>query len=82
MFGGHRLRDRLFGVISDGRLYFRTDDRSRGDYTSRGMSALQPPAHRPRGSQTVDRNFEVPVDVLEDPALLVEWAQRAAAAER
>lgn len=82
MFGGHGfwLDGRFFGVISEGRLYFRTDEESRRDYLERGMGALQP-QHRPRGPKTVDRNFEVPADVLEDAALLVRWAKRAASAE-
>jgi DNA transformation protein len=83
MFGGIGLymEDAFFCVISEGRTYFRTDDESRSDYTSRGMEALQP-RHRPRGKHTVDRNFEVPPDVLSDTELLREWAQRAAAARR
>jgi DNA transformation protein and related proteins len=79
MFGGHGLYldGRFFGVISDGRLYFRTDEASRQRYLERGMPALQP-KHRPRGPRTVDRNFEVPAAVLEDAAELVEWARQAA----
>jgi DNA transformation protein len=84
MFGGHGLYldDRLFGVISDGGIYFRTDEQSRHEYTARGMRALPPPDRRPRGPRTVDRNFEVPPEVLEDPDELATWARRAAAAER
>jgi TfoX/Sxy family transcriptional regulator of competence genes len=84
MFGGKGLYfdGTFFGVIFDGVLYFRTDDESRADYTSRGMPALQPPAHRPRGSKTVDRNFQVPPEVLADASLLREWAVRSAQAKR
>jgi DNA transformation protein len=84
MFGGRGLYlgDRFFGTIYGGVLYFRTDEEIRADYTSRGMPALQPPPHRPRGPKTVDRNFQVPPDVLADAALLREWALRAAAAKR
>ncbi|HEY8172974.1 MAG TPA: TfoX/Sxy family protein [Dehalococcoidia bacterium] len=83
MFGGYGLYlgDRYFGVIFDGRVYFRTDATTRDAYTSRGMSALQP-SHRPRGPKTVDRNFEVPPDVLQDSAVLSAWALQASAAER
>ena len=84
MFGGHGLNldGRFFGIVSDGRIYFRTDEASRSEYLDRGMTALQPPAGRPRGRGTVDRNFEPPPEVLGDPELAVEWARRAAAAER
>ena len=83
MFGGWGLymEDRFFGVLNDEKLYFRTDERSRSDYTSRGMIALQP-KFRPRGPRTVDRNFEVPPDVRADDALLRAWAIRAAESER
>jgi DNA transformation protein len=81
MFGGYGfyMEDAFFAVVSDGRLYFRTDDESREAYRARGMQALQP-RHRPRGKRTVDRNFEVPPDVLDDATLLREWAMRAAGA--
>ena len=84
MFGGRGLylEDKFFGTINDGKLYFRTDEESRSDYQKRGMTALQPPKHRPRGPKTVDRNFEVPPEVLADQALLKEWAIRAAQAKR
>ena len=72
---------RFFGIITDGVLYFRTDEESRGEYLERGMPAFQP-KYRPRGPKTVDRNFEVPAEVLADETLLKEWALRAARAER
>jgi DNA transformation protein len=81
MFGGYGLylEDAFFGVISEGRLYLRTDEASRADYVARGMPALQP-KHRPRGPRTVDRNFEAPPDVVSDRELLREWALRASRA--
>lgn len=83
MFGGYGLylEGAFFGVIDEGRLYFRTDDDSRPDYVDRGMTALQP-KHRPRGPKTVDRNFEVPPDVMADASTLRSWALRAANARR
>ncbi len=83
MFGGWGLymEDRFFGVLNDGRLYFRTDDQSRGEYTSRGMQALQP-RFRPRGPKTVDRNFEVPQEVRADDDMLRAWAVQAAECTR
>jgi DNA transformation protein len=83
MFGGKGLYfdGKFFGVIFDGVLYFRTDDESRADYTSRKMPALQP-KYRPRGPKTVDRHFQVPADVQAKPARLRRWALRAAKARR
>jgi DNA transformation protein len=78
MFGGFGLYlgGVFFGVISDGKLYFRTNETSRADYLKRGMPSLQP-RYRPRGPKTVDRNFQVPAEVLGDATLLREWAIRA-----
>jgi DNA transformation protein len=83
MFGGKGLYfgGTFFGVIFDGVLYFRTDGETRAAYIERGMAAYQP-THRPRGPKTVDRNFQVPPDILADPALLCDWALRAAKARR
>jgi DNA transformation protein len=78
MFGGRGLylEGGFFGLIYDGKVYFRTDAESRHDYLARGMTAFQPPG-RPPGPRTVGRNFEVPADVLDDAALLRAWALRA-----
>jgi TfoX/Sxy family transcriptional regulator of competence genes len=83
LFGSRGLYNegRFFGFISDGRLYFHTDATTRADYLARDMPAFQPPG-RPRGPRTVDRNFEVPMDVVSDPGALVEWAAKAIAASR
>ncbi|HEU4402334.1 MAG TPA: TfoX/Sxy family protein [Candidatus Polarisedimenticolia bacterium] len=75
MFGGHGLYwgDRFFGIIFRGRLYFRTDETTRAAFVERGMSPF-----RPRPRQTLHPYYEVPVEVIEDPEALVEWARRAA----
>ncbi len=76
MFGGHGLyaRGHFFGIVYDGSLYFKTDDTTRAEYERRGMQSF-----KPREGQTLGRYFEVPADVLESPAELVEWAERAVA---
>jgi DNA transformation protein len=83
LFGGYGLylEGVFFGVISEGMLYFRTDEASRPEYVREGMRALQPKG-RPRGPKTVDRNFTVPAGVVADPVKLKEWALRASAASR
>lgn len=77
MFGGHGLyrEDVFFGIVHDGRLYFRTDETSRADYLARGM-----PPFRPSPKQTLKNYFEVPVDIIESPRRLQQWASRAAGA--
>ena len=83
LFGlqGLYLDGQYFGFVTNGAVYFRTDEESKSDYVARGMKAFQP-ANRPRGPKTVDRNFTVPQDVLDDEELVSEWALRAAEAAR
>jgi DNA transformation protein and related proteins len=63
MFGGHGLywRDVIFGMVFRERLYFKVDDRSKGDYVSRGMGPF-----RPNERQTLKSYLEVPPEILDD----------------
>ena len=74
MFGGWGLyRGRtFFGILFKGRLYFKTDERSRIAYVERGM-----PPFRPSTKQTLKTYYEVPAEVLEEPEELAAWAERA-----
>lgn len=74
MFGGHGLyRDEtFFAIVHRGTLYFRTDPDSREEYLARGMQPF-----RPNPKQTLQRYYEVPSEVLEDPETLAQWARRA-----
>ncbi len=76
MFGGYGLYhgDAFFGIIHDGRLFFKTSDATRPEYEERGMGPF-----RPNPGQTLKSYYEVPVDVLEDDEELAHWALRAAA---
>lgn len=78
MFGGYGLfRDQVFfGVIHQGRLYFKTDAQSEVAYRERGMDYFHP---GPR--MYLKHHFEVPPDVLEDAEQLAVWARRALAAK-
>lgn len=74
MFGGYGLYAGgiFFGLIFKGRLYFKTDDDSRRNYTERGMKPF-----RPNPRQTLKTYYEVPLDVLEDAESLTAWARQA-----
>ena len=78
MFGGYGLYSGqiFFGIIFQGRLYFKTDDGSRGEYERRGMKPFQP-----NKRQTM-KYHEVPADVAEDRELLLAWARQAIAGAR
>ena len=76
MFGGHGLyqADRFFGILMDGRLYFRTDERTRTAYLELGMRPFV--YEKSRRAMTL-KYFEVPADVLDNRQELVAWANRA-----
>ncbi len=79
MFGGHGLyygpHDRggvFFGIVSGGRLYFKTDAATRPEYERRGMEPF-----RPNAKQTLISYYEVPAEVIEDGEQLAAWGLRA-----
>jgi DNA transformation protein len=74
MFGSYGLYHGavFFGIISSGRLYFKTDTATQPEYERRGMAPFQPSA-----KQTLKSYYEVPVEVVEDDEQLVNWARRA-----
>jgi DNA transformation protein len=76
MFGAHGLysSDKFFGILHEGRLFFKTDAQSRLEYTARGMG---PFTYEKKGRVVSMVYFEVPPDVLENAAELTAWARRA-----
>jgi DNA transformation protein len=75
MFGGHGLYcgEQFFGIIYDGRLYFKTHPDTLPDYLS-----LHAAVFAPSEKQILKNYREVPVDILEDAAQLSAWARKAA----
>jgi DNA transformation protein and related proteins len=76
MFGAHGLYqgEHFFGILDEGRLFFKTDAQSQADYVARGMA---PFTYESKGRTQTMSYHEVPPDVLENPMELVAWAQRA-----
>ena len=76
MFGAHGLYsgDHFFGILDEGRLFFKTDAKSQTDYTARGMG---PFTYESKGKVTTMSYHEVPPDILEQPQELAEWARKA-----
>jgi DNA transformation protein len=74
MFGGCGLYRGtvFFGIIANGRLYFKVNDKTKQEYIDRGMGPFQPTS-----KQTLKTYYEVPVDVLEDDGELTTWAKAA-----
>jgi DNA transformation protein and related proteins len=76
MFGAHGLYcgEKFFGILDEGRLFFKTDAVSQTDYTARGMGLF---TYEMKGKVMTMAYHEVPPDVLENAPELVEWARRA-----
>jgi DNA transformation protein len=76
MFGAHGLYqgEYFFGILDEGRLFFKTDETSQADYTARGMEQF---TYESKGRTLTMSYHEVPTDILENPQELVVWAQRA-----
>ncbi|HET8932337.1 MAG TPA: TfoX/Sxy family protein [Polyangiales bacterium] len=77
MFGGLGLyrQGLFFGIVDDDTLFFRVDDQTRGDFTSREMPPFQPVRREPNKRSL--NYYQCPADVLDDADELVAWAQRA-----
>ena len=74
MFGGFGLcRDEtFFGIIHKGKLFFKIDESTVGEYRKRKMKPF-----RPNAKQTLKSYYQVPADVIEDADELREWAVKA-----
>lgn len=74
MFGGLGLYAGgvFFGLMYKGRVYFKTDPKTRARYVENGMMPFQP-----RPGQKLGRYYEVPADVLESASELAVWAREA-----
>lgn len=79
MFGGHGLyRDGLFfGIVYKGRLYFKTNEKTRSAYAKHGMKPF-----RPKPGMTLKTYYEVPGEVLDDRRELEAWAAKAVGGSR
>jgi DNA transformation protein and related proteins len=76
MFGAHGLYcgETFFGILDEGRLFFKTDDQSQKAYIAQGMGSF---TYKAKGKIVSLGFHEVPPDVLESAPELVAWAQRA-----
>jgi DNA transformation protein len=76
MFGGVGIYhdEKFFALIDNDTLYFKTDSQNEPRFKKAGMTAFQPwPGH-------IMNYWTVPSEVLEDKAVLAEWAKGALAA--
>lgn len=79
MFGSHGVfqDDRMFALIDNDELFFRTDDLSRPAFERRGLK----PFEYGKKTGTVKLPYhQAPEEVLDDPDSLCEWGREALAA--
>jgi len=76
-FGGLGIKSGsfLFAMIMDGLLYFAVDEPLREEFERRGSQCFSFASKK--GRIYVKRFYEVPADVLEDPAQLVDFARKS-----
>jgi DNA transformation protein len=76
MFGAQGLYsgEKFFGILDEGRLFFKTNAQSQADYTSRRMGAF---TYESKGKLVTMSYHEVPPDIFENAPELTAWAQRA-----
>jgi DNA transformation protein len=80
MFGGVGLYagDVFFALIANDMLYFRTDEVARAEFESLGMAPFRPfDEHGP-----VMSYYQLPEEILEEPEMLRQWAERAITSAR
>ena len=82
MFGGAGLYcdGRIFGVVAEDVAYLKVDDSNREDFVKAGSCPFNPYPELAKGKSS--SYYEIPPDVLENPTLLAEWAQRSRAIAR
>ena len=88
MFGAHGLyaAEIFFGILADGKLFFKTDAPSQQDFVARGM---EPFTYELKGRRMTMAYFKLIERAYDDPSELKRWAslgldaaRRAAAAKR
>ena len=75
MFGGSGLYcgEQFFGIVYDGRLYFKTHPDTLPDYLSHHAAVFAP------SKKQILKNYrEVPANILEEAGQLTAWARKAA----
>lgn len=74
MFGGHGLYkgEHFFGILHQGRLFFKTDETTKPQYEEYGMKPFSPSE-----KVILKHYYEVPISILEDEDLIEEWAKLA-----
>ncbi|MCB2054565.1 MAG: TfoX/Sxy family protein [Geminicoccaceae bacterium] len=76
MFGGHGIfkDDRMVALIADGRLYLKTDERTRPVFEAADSHAF---TFAKAGRDVVTSYMSAPDEALDEAAAMAPWAERA-----
>lgn len=74
MFGsfGFYADGKFFAILSEDRLYFKTNKKTKNKYEEYGSKPFQPSL-----KQKLRNYYEVPSEIVEDPSELSAWAREA-----
>lgn len=78
MFGGYGLYqdETFFGIVHKGKLFFKVDAATVGEYKKHKMKPFHPNA-----KQTLKSYYQVPLEIVEDTDALCQWASAAVACQ-
>ncbi len=81
MFGGYGIykERRMFAIVIDDTLYFKTDGRTKADFESLG---LPPFTYQKKNREISLSYYQAPEEALEDAEVMRHWAEKAYAAAR
>ena len=76
MFGGEGIYTNglMFGIIVDDRIYFKTDDTTRGAYVA---EQCEPFTYMKEGKRMSMSYFAIPERLYDEPDELADWARHA-----
>lgn len=76
MFGGFGiyLKGIMFGLVADGTLYFKVDERNRPDYEERGLG---PFTYQRGTSKFAMSYYRAPAEAVDDARDLCAWGNKA-----
>lgn len=79
MFGGYGLYcDAVFfGIVLDGTLYLKTDDRNRAEFERAGSEIF---SYSRRGKRATLNFYRAPEEAMDTPHLMLPWGRSALAA--
>jgi DNA transformation protein len=79
MFGGHGLHSDglFFGIVLDGTLYLKADDRNRSDFERAGCDIF---SYSRKGKRATLNFYRAPADAMDAPHLMLPWARSALSA--